>query len=71
MRVEREIPEYVFDNLDNLKAEALAQGYTLKSLAEQCRLSQQTLTGIRSGNLPPARNSYNKIAEVLNWEAWQ
>ena len=70
MRVEREIPEYVFDNLDNLKAEALAQGYTLKQLAEQCKLAQQTLNGIRSGHLPPTRSSYNKIAEVLNWEAW-
>ena len=71
MRVERKIPEYVFDNLDNLKSSAKQQGYILKSLAEKCGLTQQTINGLRSGYLPPTRDSYNRIAAVLNWEAWQ
>ena len=30
MRQERDIPEYVFEHLDTLKAEALKHGYTLR-----------------------------------------
>lgn len=43
-RHEREIPEYVFDNLDNLKAEAQKQGYTLKALSEIGRTCQYSAT---------------------------
>lgn len=48
MRVEREIPEYVFDNLDNLKSEALAQGYTLKQLDKRARNPKCFSFGMRA-----------------------
>lgn len=70
-RHERNIPEYVFDNLDNLKAEVQKQGYTLKWLSEKCGLSLSILCGMANGTHPPAKDRYSRIAAVLNWEAWQ
>lgn len=67
----KSIPEHVLDNLDALKAEAQKQGYTLTGLAEKCGLSISTLCNFMNGNLSPARDSYNKIAVVLNWEVWK
>ncbi len=67
----KSIPEHVLDNLDVLKLEAQKQGYTLTSLSEECGLSISTLCNFVNGNLSPTRDSYNKLATVLNWEAWQ
>lgn len=67
----KSIPEHVLGNIDVLKSDAQKQGYTIKELAEKCGLSISTLCNLVNGNLSPARDSYNKIAAVLNWEAWQ
>lgn len=70
-RHERNIPEYVFDNLDNLKAEALKCGYTLKVLEEKLGFARGLANHLASGIATPSRNTYNKVASVLGWQVWQ
>lgn len=70
-RHEREIPEYVFDNMDNLKKEALKHGYTLKVLGEKLGFPRGYLHSLASGTFTPSREAYNKVAGVFSWEEWK
>ena len=71
MKRERYIPDFVFDNLDNLKQDALSKGYTMKSLAVSIGMEPRNLSHFKNGNYMPSPATYNKIAVALGWEVWQ
>lgn len=68
---QREIPEFVFDNLDRMKADARSKGYTLKEMSLQIGISPQTVIGQGTGLLRPTRYCYNKVAQILGWRLWK
>ena len=70
-RRERVIPEFVFDNMDNIKGEALKQGYTLKALGEAIGFPRGFTHNLATGTFTPSMGSYNKIAAVLGWKEWR
>lgn len=70
-RHNREIPEYVLDNLDNVKAEALSKGYTLKALGEKVGFARGFVQHLATGTFTPSRESYNRVACVLGWKEWE
>ena len=70
-RHEREIPEFVFDNLDNLKEAALAHGHTLKTLGEAIGMQPTYISHLATGVFTPSKDSYEKIASVLGWKEWR
>ena len=67
-RRERKIPEFVFDNLDNLKETALKHGYTFKTLGEAVGMQATYICHLANGVFTPSKNSYRKIAAVFGWE---
>ncbi len=69
-RRERTIPEFVLDNLDNLKAEALKQGYSVPKLAAKIGVSRTMVHNLAEGWRTPSKNSYNRLAVVLGWQEW-
>ena len=70
-RHERKIPDFVFDNLDNLKGAAQKQGYTFKTLGEAAGIAGSMVQNLSSGWASPSMGSYNKIAAVLGWKEWR
>ena len=70
-RQERNIPSFVFDNLDNLKQDAQSQGYSLKDIGERTGFSLNFICGLASGTFSPTRNNYNKLSAVLHWKEWK
>ena len=70
-RQQRYIPDFVLDNLDNVKSEALKQGYTMKDLGAVSGMAPAFISGLRLGQFTPTQNNYNKLAQVLGWEQWQ
>ena len=70
-RQERYIPDFVFDNLDNLKSQRMNAGFTQKSLAALIGSQESIITNYENFNMMPGRNNYNKLAKVFNWEVWK
>ena len=70
-RHERYIPDFVFDNLDNLKSQRMNAGFTQKSLAALIGSQESIITNYENFNMMPGRNNYNKLAKVFNWEVWK
>ncbi len=71
MKVKETIPEFVLDNLDNLGGAVQQKGYTIKTAAHEAGLSSRFVSGLGRGTFWPTRESYNKLAAVLDWEVWQ
>ncbi len=71
MRRERSVPEFVLENLDNMKEDALSKGYSMKNLSAEAGLDTRLVSGLKNGIYTPSRNNYNKLAVVLGWEVWQ
>ena len=67
----RYIPDFVYDNLDNLKSEALNQGYSIRDLGAVTGTNPNFIGGLALGRYTPTRSNYNKLAAVLHWKEWQ
>ena len=55
-RQERYIPDFVFDNLDNLKSQRVNAGFTQKSLAALIGSQESIITNYENSNMMPGRN---------------
>ena len=70
-RYERNIPDFVLDNLDNLKNDALSKGYSIRDLGRLTGSHPNFIGGLGLGRFTPTRSNYNKLAAVLHWKEWQ
>ena len=70
-RRQRDIPDFVFDNLDNLKSDALRQGYSIKDLGAVVGSHPNFIGGLALGKYTPTPSNYNKLANVLHWKEWK
>ena len=70
-RYERNIPDFVLDNLDNLKSDALKQGYSIRDLGRLTGSHYNFIGGLALGSFTPTRSNYNKLAAVLHWKEWR
>ena len=69
-RRQRDIPDFVYDNLDNLKSAALSQGYSIRDLAALTGTHPNFIGGLGLGRFTPTQSNYNKLAVVLHWKEW-
>lgn len=67
----REIPGFVYEHMDNMKAEAESMGYSVKKISSLAGVPYPSLINQVNGYLLPTKNCYNKVAQIFNWEVWE
>ena len=71
MKQIKNIPDFVLDNVDNLVSELVRTGFTIHDISQKTSIASNTLRSLRNGNATPTRNTYNKLAEIFDWQVWQ
>ena len=70
-RHSRDIPDFVFDNLDNLMHEREKHSLTAGRVAEALGVNTDTLHRYENQSSLPDRRIYNRLARLFGWQVWK